>query len=194
MTSTISFAVEPGEGNIIIFDMDGDNSLTGGPGDDILVGGKEDDTLEGGEGNDILVGIDGNDYISGGKGDDTLTGGGINFVNDTLFVTLDTSGIDTLSGGQGADLFVLGGNSQTQSEIVIHYDEAGNDDYALITDFNLDEDKIFLGGSKNDYRLGSSPNDLPVGTALYREDELIAIIQGSSELSLNESYFQGSDV
>lgn len=181
-----------GINNIILFPGQ-DNSVSSGGGNDILVGSQDNDTLNGGDGNDIVAGLGGNDYLLGGGGNDTLTGGGISFMNESLFVTVDSSGIDTLTGGSGADHFVIGGQSLNEAETdIIHYDEAGNNDYALITDFNKLEDTINLGGNKNNYHLGSSPTNLPTGTALYQGGELVAIIQGSSQLSLDESYFQGS--
>ncbi|NEQ79109.1 MAG: calcium-binding protein [Moorea sp. SIO2I5] len=187
-----------GNGSDILTSTSGNNSFSGGESDDILVGGTGNDTLDGGEGNDIIAGLSGDDSISGGLGDDTLTGGGISVSQDgnstTIFV-IDTSGIDTLSGGEGADRFVLGGESQFVGETtVIQYDEAGNDDYALITDFDTSEDVIQLGGSKSDYRLDSSPIGLPSGTGIFLGNELIAIVQSSSELDLSASYFEGSEV
>ncbi len=184
-----------GQDIIILLPASEANSVSSGSGDDILVGNLDDNTLDGEEGDDLIAGLGGNDSLSGGKGNDTLTGGGVSFLNDRLFVTVDTSGIDTLTGGLGEDLFVLGGESSTISTeaktAIIYYDEAGNNDYALITDFNKIEDTINLGGAISDYYLGSSPNGLPIGTAIYQDEELIAIIQGSSQLSLEESYFQG---
>lgn len=190
-----------GPGNDILLDFGGDNFLFGDLGDDILTGAEGNDILDGGQGNDILSGRSGNNFLFGGIGDDTLTGGGIAYVNvgsstPMLIVTADTSGIDTLTGAEGADRFVLGGNPDYQlgsgAPPVIYYDEAGSNDYAIITDFDSTQDTIELGGFKNDYYLSSSPSSLLTGTAIYRQDELIAIVQGSLDLSLNASYFQGS--
>ncbi|WP_424099579.1 calcium-binding protein [Moorena producens] len=186
-----------GKGSDILTSISGNNSFSGGEDDDILLGGIGNDTLDGGEGNDIIAGISGDDSISGGLGDDTLTGGSI-FVskegNSTTIFVSDTSGIDTLSGGEGADRLLLGGKSQFVGETtVIQYDEAGNDDYALITDFDTTEDVIQLGGSQSDYRLDSSPIGLPSGTGIFLGNELTAIVQGSSELDLSASYFEGSE-
>ncbi len=75
----------------------------------------------------------------------------------------------------GTDVFYDDGNRAT----------AGRADYALITDFNANEDVIQLKGQRSDYRLGSPPTGLPAGTAIYRDkpsgepDELIGIVQGS---------------
>lgn len=184
-----SFSVTEG-GDDVILSTDSDNSLTTGAGNDVIGGSEGNDTLSGQEGNDIIAGLGGNDNLRGGKGNDTLTGGGVSFTGDRLFVTVDDTGVDTLTGGRGNDLFVIGGKSSaTSEEIVVHYDEANNNDYALITDFDNTQDEIKLGGSIDDYRLGSSPSDLPEGTAVYQENELIAIIQGSSDLSLSGDYF-----
>lgn len=188
--SSSNISVDGGGEDDVIFSPEGDNSLATGAGNDIMGGSEGNDTLSGQEGNDIIAGLGGSDDLRGGKGNDTLTGGGISFTEGRLYVTVDTTGIDTLTGGEGNDLFVLGGeSSSTSGEIIIHYDEAGNNDYALITDFDKTQDEIKLGGSIDDYRLGSSPTDLPAGTALYQEDELIAIIQGSSDLNLSGDYF-----
>jgi len=188
--SSSNLSVDGGGDDDVIFSPDGDNSLATGAGNDVIGGSEGNDTLSGQEGNDIIAGLGGSDDLRGGKGNDTLTGGGISFTEGRLYVTVDTTGIDTLTGGEGNDLFVIGGKSSaTSGEVVVHYDEAGNNDYALITDFDKTQDEIKLGGSIDDYRLGSSPSDLPEGTAIYQENELIAIIQGSSDLSLSGDYF-----
>ncbi|NEO35933.1 MAG: hypothetical protein F6J90_06170 [Moorea sp. SIOASIH] len=198
VSRAISATFNGGKGNDILTSTSGNNFFSGGEDDDILLGGIGNDTLDGGEGNDIIAGLSGDDSISGGLGDDTLTGGGIFLFKEGSSTTIkvsDTSGIDTLSGGEGADRLVLGGKSQFFRETtVIQYDEAGNDDYALITDFNTAEDVIQLGGSKSDYRLGSSPIGLPSGTGIFLGNELTAIVQGSSELDLSARYFEGSEV
>jgi serralysin len=188
-TST-SISVDDGGDDDVIFSEDSDNFLATGSGNDVIGGSEGNDTLSGQEGNDIIAGLGGSDDLRGGKGNDTLTGGGISFTEGRLYVTTDTTGIDTLTGGGADDLFVIGGKSSaTSEELVVHYDEAGDNDYALITDFENTQDEIKLGGSIDDYRLSSSPRDLPEGTALYQENELIAIIQGSSDLSLSGDYF-----
>ncbi|MBE9181632.1 hypothetical protein IQ268_24005 [Oculatella sp. LEGE 06141] len=188
------------DGNDIIDGSGGNDTLFGGSGDDILTGGAGNDTLDGGEGNDLLTGLGGNNILSGGTGDDVLTGGGISYITtdqnaSPIALVTDATGVNTLTGGDGADRFVLGGKSQSNPDSdppVIHYDESGDSDYALITDFDASLDLIELGGEKANYRLGASPATLPNGTGLYVGDELIAIIQGSSNLDLNADYFRAS--
>jgi len=144
---------------------------------------NSDDVLNAQSGNDELAGLSGNDLLRGGEGNDTLNGGG-STVGER----------DTLTGGAGVDRFILAsvagafyndGNPAT----------AGTADYVLISDFDTSEDVIQLNGQQRDYRLGSSPTGLPVGTAIYRDkpgeepDELIGIVQGSPELSLDSDGF-----
>lgn len=68
-------------------------------------------------------------------------------------------------------------------------------DYALITNFNSTQDSIQLAGTINDYVLGSSGDGLPSGIGIYLtipdggQNELIAIVQGDKNLSLDASYF-----
>ncbi|MBE9193324.1 FG-GAP repeat protein [Gloeocapsopsis crepidinum LEGE 06123] len=143
-----------------------DNTITGNSFSNVLRGKARNDLLIGNAGNDILIGTDGT-------------------VGDK----------DTLTGGSGRDTFMLG-NTTT-----VFYDDrnttsAGLNDYALITDFNID-DFIRLNGKRTDYFLSASSGEdnLLAGTAIFRKvngevDELIAIIQGSSSLSLNGNYFK----
>jgi Ca2+-binding RTX toxin-like protein len=179
------------EGNDNLFGGVGSDHLFGGIGNDKLRGGEGNDHLDGGDGGDQLFGGSGNDSLSGGDGADILTGSTSNAVGE----------IDILTGGVDGDLFVLGDAS------TVFYDDrktatAGRSDYALITDFNksgifnLIEDVIQLNGSREDYVLAASPMGLPSGTAIYRNkpndepDELIGIVQGSTNLSLEGDYFR----
>ncbi|HEY9664750.1 MAG TPA: hypothetical protein V6C65_40440 [Allocoleopsis sp.] len=185
--------------NSILIGGEAASPIVGSDGNDILLGGEQDDVIDGQAGDDILLGLGGNNSITGGDGNDIITGGGLaitgNGSTSVLTVTVDTNGLDTLTGGAGADRFVLGGNPSTEPNgqpPIIHYDQAGNSDYALIRDFTPEEDIIELGGAKTDYHLAASPVGLPTGTALYRGNELIAILQGAANLDLNAAYFHGS--
>ena len=187
--------LEDGYGNDILNGDDGDDTIVGyfDNGNDTLNGGNGNDTLDGGNGNDTINGNSGVDRLEGGYGSDTLNGGS---GNDLLFgfKTLDNTtlkgDIDTLTGGAGKDTFV----------VPYIYDDldratAGTTDYALIKDFNSQEDFIQLNGAKSNYFLAASPNGLPTGTAIYsnkpgnQPDELLAIVENRSSLDLNSSYF-----
>ncbi len=91
-------------------------------------------------------------------------------------------------------MFVLGDANQ------VFYDDrntatTGKGDYALVTDFNTSADVIQLKGTSDNYVLAPSPAGLPAGTAIYlnklgsEPEELIAIVQGSTSLSLDGDYF-----
>jgi Ca2+-binding RTX toxin-like protein len=180
----------------------GNDSLAGGAANDTIRGNGENDYITGGDGNDYLFGDSGNDILNGGRGNDSVVGGtGSDRLfgdegNDVLTGADELAGkgfaeFDRLIGGSGSDRFVVGtvssvfysdGNTST----------AGVEDYALIADFNALEDTIQLSGSKSSYSLGAVPTGLASGTALFLNEsssELIAIIQGSSNLSLSASYF-----
>lgn len=153
-----------------------------------LIGTNFDDILRGGELEDIFIGAGGNDTIDGQEGNDTIIG-----VNPYV-TTLDVNQIDTLEGGAGNDRFFLGNN------IKVFYDNGKTDtnginDYALIVDFQANQDVIQLKGDKSNYLLGSSPVSGITGTAIYvnkpntEPDELIAILKGVTGLNLNSNTF-----
>lgn len=176
--------------------------LNTGIGNDSLYGGRGDDTLYGGDGDDFFSGDYGNDTLNGGNGNDTLSGveeleGGSDFIRGL-------GEIDTLTGGVGSDKFLLGAveGSRSGSEPYLYYDDgnsqsAGTNDYAVITDFDLNRDSIRLLGNASNYILLTSTGSLPTGTSIYFDkpgsepDELIGIIKGMSPslLNLNASYF-----
>lgn len=178
---------------------DGNDLLNGGKDEDTLNGGAGDDTLEGEGGDDILDGGEGNDSLDGGDREDTLTGGAGNDSlsggdnNDILIGVDPTSAqpglgeVDTLTGDNAGDedddLFVLGDENQ------VYYQGSNEADYGLITDFDQ-KDMIQLNGAAEDYQLGVSPAGLPNGTAIFlttgSTDELIGIVQGTSELNLSD--------
>jgi len=173
-------------GDDYLYGEDDNDWLNGNEGTDILKAGDGEDTLYGGQGNDTLEGDSGNDILQGDRGNDFLIG------VDPNEIDAGNGEIDTLFGGEGSDTFSLGDSLQA------YYDDgdatvSGLNDYALIGDFNADEDLIQLNGSRQDYRLDERPSGLPDGAALYRtvgdNDELVAIIQGTPFPSLEEDYF-----
>ncbi|MGK7952507.1 MAG: hypothetical protein AB4368_27900, partial [Xenococcaceae cyanobacterium] len=109
---------------------------------------------------------------NGGSGNDTLIGSqSRNDVN-----------IDRLTGGAGDDVFILGdyhGNL---------YKNAGNEDYAHITDF---EDGDIIRLDSGTYSLEASPIVGISGTGVYEDGDLLAVIEDvdSSNLSFNPQTF-----
>jgi RHS repeat-associated protein len=153
-----------------------------------LTGDSNNNSLLGYNGSDILTGGAGSDLLDGGAGDDTLSG-----VNENG-VTPGRGEIDTLTGGAGIDRFILGSNTRA------FYDDGntttnGSTDYALITDFNPNEDVIELYGAKSSYSFVVSGLDTNLyidkpGTEL---DELIAVIAGVTGLDINSPAFVNKD-
>jgi Ca2+-binding RTX toxin-like protein len=122
----------------------GDDVLNGLQGNDHLGGGVGNDTLRGGGGDDLLYGGDGDDKLYGGSGDDYVFGGA---GNDRIE---GGSGDDYLSGGSGSDTFVF-------------FNGFGND---IITDFDIAEDSLVLGGNNKLSFTYDADTDTLVGTGL----------------------------
>ncbi len=170
----------------------GNDTIHGNGGNDYITGGDANDSLFGDSGNDLLYGGRGNDSVFGGTGSDRLFGDeGIDVLTGADTATRGVGEFDRLIGGTGSDRFVLG------ATVGVFYTDAnastsGLGDYALIADFNPTEDMLQLSGFKSSYSLGAVPTGLATGTALFLNEsspELIAIIQGSTNLSLSASYF-----
>lgn len=201
-----------GEGDDLLYgDLTGELSklgndyLYGGDGNDRLRGQSGEDQLFGNDGNDRLEGGYGNDKLFGGKGNDFLAGAGASGYYGEPY-SRGRGEIDIMIGGTGADKFQIGQPSVRATQGGgADYDDGdaatpGVNDYALITDFNKNEDSMVLAGfrlgRKVEYVLGASPSGLPSGTGIFvntgtEPNELIAILQGNSpdSLSLSASYF-----
>jgi RTX calcium-binding nonapeptide repeat (4 copies) len=138
------------------------------------IGGNGNDTITGANKSGKLTAGGGNDRVTGGKDKDTITG--------TDSTARGVGEVDTLTGGGGRDKFVLGDTNGA------YYVGKGKDDYALITDFNLFQDLIDLGGFKN-YSFASGGNntiDLYSGKDVNTRD-LIAKIQLTGGISARNS-------
>jgi Ca2+-binding RTX toxin-like protein len=147
------------------------------------IGSFANDTIVGSNKNSKLTAGGGNDTIKGGTGKDTITG--------TDSTARGIGEVDTVTGGGGRDKFVLGDATGA------YYVSQGKDDYATITDFNLFQDSIDLGGFK-DYSFASGGNntiELYSGKDVNTRD-LIAKIQltgGISTRSTNSRSVMGAD-
>ena len=179
------------EGIALIDGTDAADDLHGTKEAEILSGLAGNDKIKGNLGDDILVGGTGSDTLNGDAGTDRLIG------VDSLSSQPGLGEIDELTGSQGDDLFVLAQISSAGTPVNFYDDgdatTAGTEDYALITDFDLSEDKIELIGEASNYSLGASPEDLASGTGIYIDGgeslELIAVVEGVSSdvLSLNNT-------
>ncbi len=139
-----------------------------------VIGTKNNDSIVGGNKNSKLTGGGGNDTITGGNKNDRITG--------TDSTARGVGEVDTLTGGGGRDKFVLGDKNGA------YYVGKGNNDYALITDFNLFQDSINIGSLKN-YSFateGTNTLNLYSGKDANTRD-LIAKIQISGGISSNNA-------
>ncbi len=152
----------------IIEDGEGEDQLFGNLGDDLLRGGAGNDQRYGGKANDTVIGGTGNDQVFGDRGNDILWGIDVDAINPGI------DEIDTLTGGSEPDIFVLGDQSR------LYYIGSGNNDFALITDFNVLEDQINVGNNQVIYT-ETVLNELGLGVAISSQNnDLIAFVQNAT--------------
>ncbi len=126
-------------------------------------------------GNDSLTGANDSNSLKIGANYDYLESGqGGYFLIDGN--RGDRTEIDRLTGEDISDRFLLGDNHGNL------YSVAGDDDYALITDFDKGQDSVQL--DLENYTLGTSPINEISGTAIYQANELIAILEGVDQSNL----------
>ena len=136
-----------------------------------------------------LWGTNGSDSITGGTGNDSITGV---LKTGTAAKALGMGQIDVLTGGAGQDTFLLG-----DSRGIFYNDYKNNNlgeaDYALITDFNLAEDKLQLKSGSYLFNASSGSlslywdrnNNGSLNTTGNNQDELIAVLNNITGLSNN---------
>ncbi len=143
-------------------------------GADRFDGGSGNDTLYGGTGDDSLYGLFGDDLLSGGTGNDLLYGG---------------TGNDTFRGGAGADNFEVGFDVGLADSPGTYVDISSVD---TIADFRRNQgDKIGVFGSLSDYSLDQAQNisgRKALDTAIYYQDNLIAVVRDTTQVSLLEDF------
>jgi len=133
--------------------------------------------------NQILWGTTASDTLIGGGGNDRLAG--VQASGSTA-AALGRGQIDVLTGGLGADTFVLG-----DARGVFYDDRSNNNlgsaDYASITDFRSDEDKLQLRNANYFTTLSNGVTSIywdrnannRFDTSGNNRDELIAMVTGS---------------
>jgi len=125
--------ISTGFGNDKVYAGGGQDLVFGGMGDDILEAGVGKDVMFGGGGVDLLVGDGGRDRLFGGQGNDIINGGG------GIDIIRGGDGSDIMTGGTGADRFVFIGDGPDPLQ-------SFSNEFDIITDFTLGEDRIFLKG------------------------------------------------
>jgi serralysin len=175
--------LEGSAGRDIIYGLGGNDKLHGRSGNDNLYGGQGSDQLKGNDGNDFLYGEAGNDNLDGGLGFDVLIG------VDRNSALAGLGEVDILKGGSNGDRFFLGDATRA------YYNDGNNSnsglsDYALIEDFSSSQgDVIQLHGNISNYKLSSVAGDTAIFMKTSGVDELIGIVDKTSNLNLNSSAF-----
>ncbi|HAO13329.1 MAG TPA: calcium-binding protein [Planktothrix sp. UBA8407] len=185
----------------VIQGQDGNDRISSFLGDDIIEGQNGNDIIFSGKGNDLVIGNSGVDTLFGDIGIDTVYGGlekDLLFGNndeDTLF---GDGGDDSIYGGQGNDSLIGG----TGNDLLLG--DRGNDTilgisdvnlgYSLVKDFNRNEDKLILVGTKDLYTIGSLPANVPQGVAIFKlntdgSQQLLAVVQGNISSTLDSSEY-----
>lgn len=177
----------------IIRALQGKDIIDSKGGNDFVYGGLGDDEIDGGRGNDNLAGNEGNDYLEAGRHNDILYG---NEGDDLLVGVKAKSGkpgqgeMDVLVGGDGADIFILGDRSKVYY-VDSDVNSGGEEDYALIKDFNLSQgDIIRLSGEISDYTISGVTGGVGIYSTQFGVDEMIAVVETDNISELNNSAFQ----
>jgi len=128
----------------------------------------------------LAFGFGGDDTISGGSGNDILSGGA---GNDILY---GGAGNDTIRGGAGADIFGVGPFADSTG-LSIDYSSVDT-----IADFRQNQgDKIGVFGSLSDFSIDQTQNisgRKALDTAVYYQDNLIAVVRDTTQVSLLEDF------
>jgi len=186
--------ISGGRNSDIVDGGEGNDSVSGDEGSDRLFGGSGEDSLSGGAATDTLTGGFGNDSLDGGEGDDTLIG--VDPFSPGAEVGFGAGEVDTLTGAVGRDTFVLADENR------VYYDDGeplttGESDYALISDFNPNEDLIQLQGTADLYSLdfftsteGSLNAALIYDPGITARGEVIGILENvAADLSVSDPAF-----
>ncbi|NEO89212.1 MAG: PEP-CTERM sorting domain-containing protein [Moorea sp. SIO3G5] len=150
----------------------------GTPGPDPFVGDSSNNIIFTRTGNDILLGVDPGAAIPG-QGEIDILIGGPDSTNEGPSINAPTR--DRFLLGDENNPYYAGGKGFR-----------GNKDYALIPDFDPNQDTIRLHGNPSNYTLapiGPEKN----GTAIFVNNpkpDLIALLPGASGLSVDGDYFE----
>ncbi|MBD2101235.1 calcium-binding protein [Leptolyngbya sp. FACHB-261] len=164
--------------DLVAYANGGNDTIWGDAGNDTLYGGADNDTLYGWSGNDSLNGDLGNDSLDGGSGNDVIRGYSYDYNWE----------MDTLTGGEGSDTFVLGDSTGV---CYLGGLSGGNDySYALITDWDYTSDYIQAWGSSDSYSFGYGDwfGNGNQDTAIYCGNDLIGVVQDSTNVSFNRDF------
>ncbi|WP_254568572.1 hypothetical protein [Oscillatoria sp. HE19RPO] len=142
----------------------------------------------------VFTGSSGSDEITGFGQNTTLVGVSLSVVadspnQDVVITSQGTGQVDVLVGGTGGDTFVLGtGISFANSVIQPFYIGNGNEDYALIRNFEPGKDQIQLGGNPEEYTFQASDGNFNI---FRNPGDLVGIIEGVTNLEVTQTFTTG---
>ena len=184
----------------------------------IWIGDENNNRLHSHEGNDVMWGQGGRDRLRGGKGQDVLYGGSDSDIltggagRDVLIGSMGQTNmpeVDHLTGSGGRDRFILGvptasseqpiqplqSFAKSNVQLTNAYHRWGNDDYAVIHDFEPGLDQIQLPGRVSNYRIGTASvteTIHPTSAALFDistgQRELVAVFNHVSPKDLRSHW------
>lgn len=136
-------------------------------------GDETSEELDGTSKDDGIFGYAGDDDLFGYAGDDVLIG--------VDFTDFGAGEIDLLTGGTGEDIFSLGTEEQA------FYIEEGIDDFAIISDYSLEEGDIIIAyGAAEDYEL--VPIEDEDSVAIFYQEEAIGYVEDYPDLDLSTDF------
>ncbi|MCT7994043.1 hypothetical protein [Laspinema olomoucense] len=142
----------------------------------------------------VFTGSSGSDVITGFGQNTSLVGVGLTVVadspnQDVVIASQGTGQSDALIGSFGADTFVLGtGISFANSTIQPFYIGNGNEDYAVIRNFEPGKDQIQLGGNPAEYTFQASDGNLNI---FRNPGDLVGIVEGVTNIVVTQAFTTG---
>ncbi len=142
----------------------------------------------------VFTGSSGSDEITGFGLNTSLVGVGLTVVadspnQDVVITSQGTGQIDRLNGSSGADTFVLGtGISFANSTIQPFYIGNGNEDYAVIRNFEPGKDQIQLGGNPGEYTFQVANGNFNI---FRNPGDLVGIVEGVTNIEVTQTFTTG---
>lgn len=142
----------------------------------------------------VFTGSSGSDVITGFGQNTTLVGVSVSVVadspnQDVVITSQGTGQVDVLVGGPGVDTFILGtGISFANSVIQPFYIGNGNEDYALIRNFEPGKDQIQLAGNPEDYTFQAADGNLNI---FRNPGDLVGIVEGVTNIGVTQTFTTG---
>ncbi len=141
----------------------------------VVIGGDGNDAINGTAGDDELTGAAGDDFLQGGSGNDLLYG------TDSL--RRGNGEVDRLTGGAGEDIFFLGDANGS------FYINQRGDDYAFISDFDVNQDQLFLEGSPADYSFSQGQGETWIFRGTGDDRDFIASLGNGVAIDLGNQLY-----